>query len=78
MLELYAKEPEKYRTQIETSERWLKLYGLSDQADNGRGRKRGGCERVTRGYADVPQGMAMSEGPGNSASAASATRNDPV
>ncbi len=66
MLELYAKEPEKYRTQIETSERWLKLYGLSDQADRERATQEAGrlLEKVTRGYADVPQGMAMSEGPG--------------
>ena len=43
MLELYAKEPEKYRTQIETSERWLKLYGLSDRADRERATPGGGA-----------------------------------
>jgi hypothetical protein len=66
MLELYAKEPERYRTQIETTERWLRLYGLSDRADRERARQEAGrlLERVTREHADVRQSLAMLEGPG--------------
>src|SRR5262249_54569341 len=66
MLELYAREPEKYRTEIETTERWIKLYGPSDRADRERARQEAGrlLERVTREHADVPQGLVMTAGPG--------------